>query len=72
MVMTLEEDAIRTLNWNPLRVRHRSAVGGGKRQWRASSHASSAGRGSDGGAEPQAGEWATLTRVEIRGGPKRG
>jgi hypothetical protein len=37
-----------------LRVRHRSAVGGGKRQSRAVVARQQRGRGSDGGAEPQA------------------
>ena len=42
------------VNHGLLRVRHRSAVGGDKRPWRAVVACQQRGRGSDGGAEPQA------------------
>ena len=59
-----------------LGVQHRSAIGGDRRQWRAVAARHQRGRRSDGGAERQA-RWgadsgATLTRLEIRGEPKRG
>ena len=37
-----------------LGVRHRSAIGGDRRQWRAVAARQQRGRRSDGGAEPQA------------------